>query len=121
MAIFNLSALADRTRYLESQGMSYQEAEKQAFQESSFKVDQMSNEMYNEFQRLYNNEHSQTLLNGNLQGDKDRLIDRNNAGMNEKYDLNPQEQTAQRQTAQQQTTQKTTTQEPTKATKQNKE
>lgn len=118
MAIFNLSALADRVRYLESRGMSYEEAEKRAFEESSFNREQMSNEMYNEFQRLYNNEHSQTELNGSLQGDRERLIDRNQAGSYETYDTNPKTPT-QRQKAPTAPTQ--TAQEPTKATKQNKE
>jgi hypothetical protein len=106
MAIFNLSAVADRARYLESQGMSQEEAEKKAFGESSFNREQMSEQMYSEYQRLYNNEHSKT----EMQGDRERLIDRLNAGTNETYDTNPQTPTERNQT----------TQEPTKTTKQNK-
>jgi hypothetical protein len=94
MAVYNLSALADRTRYFESQGMSRQEAEAKAFQELGLSQDQMSQEMSTEYERLYNNQNAQSLTNSDMKGDKERLIDRNQAGSYATYDLNPQTPTS---------------------------
>lgn len=87
MATFNLSSMADRVRYLESQGKSRQEAEQQVFGDM-----EMSQEMQAEYERLYNDEQAQSTLNkeDNIEGDKDRIINRNQAGRYETYDTSAQ-------------------------------
>lgn len=91
MAIYNLQAIAEQTRYLEQQGMSREEAEKKALDGYNLDQDQLTGDMRTTLDRLYNNEHSQTLRNEDGDGDKDRLIDRRQAGSMETYDANPQE------------------------------
>lgn len=72
MAVYNLQALADKTKYLmSSQNMTAQEAEAQVFQEAG--IENMDQNAYAEYQRLLtegttNNEYSRH--------DRDRILDR---------------------------------------------
>ena len=50
MAVYNLQALADKTKYLMSQGMTQQEAEAQVFKEAN--IDEMDPTAYAEYTRL---------------------------------------------------------------------
>lgn len=50
MAVYNLQALADKTKYLMSQGMTQEEAQSQAFREAG--IDDLDPTAYGEFTRL---------------------------------------------------------------------
>jgi hypothetical protein len=50
MAVYNLQALADKTKYLMSQGMTQQEAEAQVFKEAN--IDELDPTAYAEYTRL---------------------------------------------------------------------
>jgi len=92
MAVFNLQALADRARYFEQvQGMSAQEAETQAFKEAGFEGQQdLPQGAYQEFQSLLSNRTTDSEFARN---DKDRLLNRKEAGAQAQYDVNPQPDT----------------------------
>jgi|KBSSwiStaDraftv2_1062776.scaffolds.fasta_scaffold3513971_1 hypothetical protein len=92
MAVFNLQALADRARYFEQvQGMSAQDAEAQAFKEAGFEGQQdLPQGAYQEFQSLLSNRTTDSEFARN---DKDRLLNRREAGSQAKYDVNPQPDT----------------------------
>jgi len=92
MAVFNLQALADRARYFEQvQGMSAQDAETQAFKEAGFEGQQdLPQGAYQEFQSLLTNRTTDSEFARN---DKDRLLNRKEAGAQAQYDVNPQPDT----------------------------
>jgi hypothetical protein len=92
MAVFNLQALADRARYFEQvQGMSAQDAETQAFKEAGFQgKEDLPQGAYTEFQAHVANRTTDSEFARN---DKDRLLNRREAGAQAEYDVNPQPDT----------------------------
>ena len=92
MSVFNLQAMADRARYFEQvQGMSAQDAETQAFKEAGFEGQQdLPQGAYQEFQALLSNRTTDSEFARN---DKDRLLNRKEAGAQAQYDVNPQPDT----------------------------
>lgn len=92
MAVYNLSALADSTRYLESQGLSAQDAEKKAFMEQGFTAnytEEVGSEIMAEYQRLMANPTQDSEFARN---DAENRLDRQKAGSQAQYDINPQPQ-----------------------------
>jgi hypothetical protein len=71
MAVYNLQALADKTKYLMSQGMTAQEAEAQVFQEAG--ITDMNQDAYAEYQRLLT---EGTQNSEYARNDRDRILDR---------------------------------------------
>jgi hypothetical protein len=72
MAVYNLQALADKTKYLMStQDMTAQEAEAQVFQEAG--INDMDQAAYAEYQRLLT---EGTTNSEYARNDRDRILDR---------------------------------------------
>jgi hypothetical protein len=72
MAVYNLQALADKTKYLMStQNMTAQEAEAQVFKEAG--ITDMNQDAYAEYQRLLT---EGTTNSEYARNDRDRILDR---------------------------------------------
>lgn len=84
MAVYNLQALADKTKYLISQGMTAQEAEAQVFQEAG--INEMDPTAYAEYQRLISEGTTASLYARN---DRDRILDRRATTDYRRYEQEP--------------------------------
>jgi len=87
MAVYNISALADRTRYfINTQNVDPAEAEKKVFEEAGLTngAESMPSNVYAEYQKMLANP---TLDSQFARNDKDGLIDRQNAGAEQNFDL----------------------------------
>lgn len=72
MTVYNLQALADKTKYLmNDQKLSSQEAEAQVFQEAG--INELDKTAYAEYQRLLN---EGTTKSEHARNDRDRILDR---------------------------------------------
>jgi hypothetical protein len=88
MPIFNLSLIADRVNYYQNAGMSVEESKAKALEDLGYEQE-FAPEINAELDKLINNE-QMTEMSNTLGNDKDKLIDRNNGGTYEPYDLNPE-------------------------------
>ena len=86
MAVYNLQALADKTKYLISQGMTAQEAEAQVFQEAG--INEMDPTAYAEYQRLIS---EGTTASPYARNDRERILDRRAATNYGRYEQAEQE------------------------------
>lgn len=84
MAVYNLQALADKTKYLISQGMTAQEAEAQVFQEAG--INEMDQTAYAEYQRLLT---EGTTASPYARNDRDRILDRRATTDYRRYEQEP--------------------------------
>lgn len=87
MAVYNLQALADKTKYLMSQGMTAQEAEAQVFQEAG--INEMDQTTYAEYQRLLS---EGTTASPYARNDRDRILDRRATNNYQRYEPETQQQ-----------------------------
>jgi hypothetical protein len=85
MPVYNLSALVDRTRYLEAQGLSSQEAEAKSFAEFGLTNDTMTSEIRAEYDRLLADPTADSEFARN---DRESLLNANEVTQKAKYDLN---------------------------------
>jgi hypothetical protein len=86
MAVYNLQALADKTKYLmQTENMTQAEAEAQVFKEAG--IDQMDEGAYAEYTRLVTTGTNESPFARN---DGNRLINRRTAARYETYDVNPE-------------------------------
>ena len=102
MAVYNLQALADRTRYLMSvQGMTQEEAEQKVFSEAGLTgTNALAPNVLEAYHALLANPTTTSKFSRN---DREAVLDRRRAGAEAEYDLNQAEQTAE-QTEQEPTT-----------------
>lgn len=93
MAVYNLQALADRTKYLMTvQGMSQEEAEQKIFSEAGLTgTNALAPNVLDAYHALLANP---TLNNKFSRNDREALLDRRKAGANTEYELNQTEQKA---------------------------
>ena len=94
MAVYNISALADRTKYfINTQNMDATQAEQKVFEEAGLTngAESMPSNVYAEYQKMLANPTTDSQFARN---DKDGLIDRNNVGATQNFDLPQAEQQA---------------------------
>lgn len=88
MAVYNLQALADKTKYLmDTQNMTQQEAEAQVFKEAG--IETMDEAAYAEYQRLLT---EGTQNSEYARNDRDRILDRRATTDYRTYESQTQEQ-----------------------------
>ena len=87
MAVYNLQALADKTKYLMSQGMTAEEAEAQVFKEAG--INEMDQTTYAEYQRLLT---EGTTNSEYARNDRDRILDRRATNNYRRYEPETQQQ-----------------------------
>lgn len=85
MPVYNLSAIVDRTRYLEAQGLSSQDAEAKSFAEFGLTSESMTSEIRAEYDRLLADPTKDSEFARN---DRDSLLNAQEVTKNAKYDLN---------------------------------
>ena len=76
MPVYNIQAMADKVRYLETMGLSKEDAEKKAFEELGV-AGELPQAVRAEYDRLYQNPTKDSPFARN---DRDQLLDRLNAG-----------------------------------------
>jgi hypothetical protein len=87
MPVINLSQIADKTRYFQSQDMSAEEAKTEALKQSGFN-EALPEGLNTELDKLINHE-NMTEMSNELGNDKDKLIDRRSTQFNADHEVNP--------------------------------